>query len=337
MDSSGHTISSTTTIVPNLVIDTVGPKVTSVAFNRFQGQIVVTFQDYGGLNNAGVGPERGERDRRQQLPARHGAPPPRRQVPGERHLRRPGHDQRDADRHPVDQRGPYIKGGWYFFTIYSASPTRSERRPGHRRQRARRRVLRVLPLGEQRPRRQLRRPAHRDPSHDLRPLDGRSAARRRSALRVRGRATSPIRGRSTRASCPIRSASASGRRRPSKAAVKLVHHSNPALTHLIKQVGSPIGRDRDRRLVEQPGHRYGGPRHPRPGPGRTRCAQASQVVRPQPSDPGLTQPRAPLAALGDRDPAMPGRHLWPRPLRCVRVWDGRCLRRLGGMSRPVRP
>ena len=45
VDSSGHTISSTTTIVPNLVIDTVGPKVTSVSFNRFQGQIVVTFQD----------------------------------------------------------------------------------------------------------------------------------------------------------------------------------------------------------------------------------------------------------------------------------------------------
>ena len=52
---SGQTISSTTTIVPNLVIDTVGPKVTEVVFNRLHGKIMVTFQDYGGPNNAGVG------------------------------------------------------------------------------------------------------------------------------------------------------------------------------------------------------------------------------------------------------------------------------------------
>jgi hypothetical protein len=55
IDSSGHTISSTTTIVPNLVIDTVGPKVTSVFFNRVSGEIEVTIQDFGGVNNTGVG------------------------------------------------------------------------------------------------------------------------------------------------------------------------------------------------------------------------------------------------------------------------------------------
>ena len=55
VDSSGHTVSMNTPIVPNLVIDTVGPKVTSVFFNRVSGIIQVTIQDYGGVNNAGVG------------------------------------------------------------------------------------------------------------------------------------------------------------------------------------------------------------------------------------------------------------------------------------------
>ena len=55
VDSSGHTVSMNTPIVPNLVIDTVGPKVTNVFFNRVSGIIQVTIQDYGGVNNAGVG------------------------------------------------------------------------------------------------------------------------------------------------------------------------------------------------------------------------------------------------------------------------------------------
>jgi hypothetical protein len=55
VDQAGHTTSSNTTIVPDLVIDTVGPKVTGVFFNHLSGQIQVTFQDFGGPNNAGVG------------------------------------------------------------------------------------------------------------------------------------------------------------------------------------------------------------------------------------------------------------------------------------------
>jgi uncharacterized protein (TIGR03118 family) len=55
VDSSGHTVSSTTTIVPTLVIDTAGPKVTNVNFNRVIGDIQVTILDSGGINNAGVG------------------------------------------------------------------------------------------------------------------------------------------------------------------------------------------------------------------------------------------------------------------------------------------
>ncbi len=54
-DSSGHTISNMTTIVSSLVIDTVGPKVTNIYFDRIHGQVQITFQDFGGVGNAGVG------------------------------------------------------------------------------------------------------------------------------------------------------------------------------------------------------------------------------------------------------------------------------------------
>ncbi len=52
---SDQMVSGTTTVVPDLVIDTVGPKVTGVSIDRKRGRIAVTFQDFGGLNNAGVG------------------------------------------------------------------------------------------------------------------------------------------------------------------------------------------------------------------------------------------------------------------------------------------
>ena len=55
VDRFGQTTSSDTTIVPDLVIDTVGPKVTDVFFSRLTGQIQVMIQDFGGVNNAGVG------------------------------------------------------------------------------------------------------------------------------------------------------------------------------------------------------------------------------------------------------------------------------------------
>src|SRR5262249_38149585 len=55
VDSFGHTISNTTTLVANLIIDRAGPRVTNVFFNHIQGQVQVTFQDYGGPNGAGVG------------------------------------------------------------------------------------------------------------------------------------------------------------------------------------------------------------------------------------------------------------------------------------------
>jgi uncharacterized protein (TIGR03118 family) len=52
---SGQAFSGTTTIAPDLVIDTVGPNVTGLAVDRRRGRIVVAFQDFGGLNNMGVG------------------------------------------------------------------------------------------------------------------------------------------------------------------------------------------------------------------------------------------------------------------------------------------
>jgi hypothetical protein len=55
VNTAGHTVSSTTTITPDLVIDTVGPKVTGVSFSRFTGQILLTLQNFGGPSGAGVG------------------------------------------------------------------------------------------------------------------------------------------------------------------------------------------------------------------------------------------------------------------------------------------
>jgi len=54
-DASGHTVSALTTVTANLVIDTVGPKVADLVFDNLGGQVVATFQDTGGANNAGVG------------------------------------------------------------------------------------------------------------------------------------------------------------------------------------------------------------------------------------------------------------------------------------------
>ena len=123
VDSSGHTVSSTTTIVPDLVIDTVGPKITSVNFSRFQGRIQVTFQDYGGLNNAGVGLNMAsviDANNYQLTTVHH----PR---VGKYRVNvisdTPGTTTGTQTVTLSINGGKYIKGGWYFFTIYSASPS----------------------------------------------------------------------------------------------------------------------------------------------------------------------------------------------------------------------
>ncbi len=55
VNTAGHITSDTTSITPNLVIDTAGPRVTGVSFSRFTGQIILSLQDFGGPSNAGVG------------------------------------------------------------------------------------------------------------------------------------------------------------------------------------------------------------------------------------------------------------------------------------------
>lgn len=54
-DASGNSISALTAITPNLVIDTVGPKITDVYLDNFNGQVIFTIEDLGGVNNAGTG------------------------------------------------------------------------------------------------------------------------------------------------------------------------------------------------------------------------------------------------------------------------------------------
>ena len=55
IDDTNHTLSNVTTVTQTLVIDTVGPKVTDVFFDRINGQVQPTFQDFGGVANGGVG------------------------------------------------------------------------------------------------------------------------------------------------------------------------------------------------------------------------------------------------------------------------------------------
>ena len=246
--------------------------------------------------------------------------------------------------------GQYIKGGWYYFTIFSASPSDAQRGAGHRRQRAGRRVLRLLPLGEQHPRRELRRPAHRDPPHHLRPLDdhrpgdpgpspGHEAGERLRAGDGQPEQAAPlqlIRVRRSRAA--------------QKAADKADHHSH---------------RPSRPRRGEGPRRRKGraslGPGLDAPDPaGRQPTAATStrprRAARPRPWVPSAPSTRrwtssaGPSTASRDGRARIPGasrprarfvnpiprsgRHLWPRSPRGVRVWDGP-LSAVSAESRPV--
>ncbi len=121
VDSAGQTISNTTTIVSDLVIDTVGPKVTDVVFNRLQGNITVTFQDYGGPGNAGVGLNLStvsDAANYQLVSVHH----PR---VGKYRVNvisaSPGTTSGGQTATLTFNKGHYIRGGWYFFTVRSLS------------------------------------------------------------------------------------------------------------------------------------------------------------------------------------------------------------------------
>ncbi len=56
IDQYGHTVSSDTTIVPNLVIDTVPPVISAATFDRFDDTVTVTYQgNLSGLDYASIG------------------------------------------------------------------------------------------------------------------------------------------------------------------------------------------------------------------------------------------------------------------------------------------
>ncbi len=122
-DATNGTITTTSTAVPDLVIDTVGPKVTDVVFNRIQGQIVVTFQDFGGVGNNGVGLNAAtviDANNYQLTTVHH----PR---VGKYRFNVisdvPGTLTGTQTATLTINKGGYMKGGWYFFTIRSVSPS----------------------------------------------------------------------------------------------------------------------------------------------------------------------------------------------------------------------
>ena len=123
VDSSGHTVSSTTTIVPSLVIDNVGPKVTGLAFNRLTGEIQFTIQDYGGLNNAGVGLNLSSLidANNYSLTRYHQHGPAAFLVTAINVAAGPVADSEFVTL--LFNNSRYLRGGHYFFTIRSVSPT----------------------------------------------------------------------------------------------------------------------------------------------------------------------------------------------------------------------
>ncbi len=54
-DAGGHSVSALATVSSNLVVDTVGPKVTDVLFDNVHGRVIASFQDFGGVGDVGVG------------------------------------------------------------------------------------------------------------------------------------------------------------------------------------------------------------------------------------------------------------------------------------------
>ncbi len=123
VDSSGHTNSIDTTIVPNLVIDTVGPKVTSVSFDRVSGEIQYTIQDFGASANGGVGLNLSSLiDANNYSLTRFHQHGPAAFLVTSINLT-PGNLSGSQLVTLQFNGGKYMRGGHYFFTIHSVSPT----------------------------------------------------------------------------------------------------------------------------------------------------------------------------------------------------------------------
>lgn len=223
VDSSGHTTSTTTTIVPDLVIDTVGPKVTSVVFNRSAGQIVVTFQDYGGPGNAGVG-----LDMASLIDAANY------QLTTVHHPRVgkyrfnvitdvPGTTTGTQTVTLTVNGGKPIAGGWYFFTIISKSSTDVSGVEDIAGNALDGEFYGYLPSGNN--------------------IPGGNFVAQLTAIHHTVFAPSTVVGRATPVSPPGTRAGDPHHRSdpPTKKkskSIKVVHHTDPALQHLIQQVGS---------------------------------------------------------------------------------------------------
>ena len=148
-------------ITSNLSIDTVGPVITGMFFNRLNGQVDYTIQDPVAAPARAVGRLGQYLARLVQLPVdqgsrQQGIP---RQVERDQRHRDPGPDDPDAyDVAVTFNGGATIRGGFYLFTIRDSSNGEVVG-AGPRREPSRRRLLRLVPLGQWHQRQRLRRRA----------------------------------------------------------------------------------------------------------------------------------------------------------------------------------
>ena len=105
------------------MIDTVGPKVTGVIFDRVSGEIQVTMQDYGGYNNTGSGLNRSSLidANNFSLMKFHQHGPAAFLVTSITVT--PGTTTGSQLVTLIFNNGRYMRGGHYFFTVHTASTT----------------------------------------------------------------------------------------------------------------------------------------------------------------------------------------------------------------------
>ena len=151
-DQLNNSNTATATIVPTLVIDTVGPKVTALSFDRLHGQLQITFQDFGGVANAGAGLNQIDlTDANNYAFALISSPFRLKHVPRFLVTSITVSPQTLVGPQVVTvqiNNGKSLHGGHYLFKAFSVSPTNLTGIPGRCRQCARRRVLWCLPLGQ---------------------------------------------------------------------------------------------------------------------------------------------------------------------------------------------
>lgn len=117
-DDAKHLASAPTTLQTGLVIDTVGPRIVGVQFLPGQGRVVVSYRDYGGVDNAGTGvvaPADTYGFSQLENPARGYHPPAQWTISRVADL----HTRRKAPQRVSVQinRGRPIRGGSYLFTV----------------------------------------------------------------------------------------------------------------------------------------------------------------------------------------------------------------------------